>query len=223
MKRLTFLILFMLLPVVVFGSPDLNRWTTATVTFSDADTLLGSVSDTSNVITIPQECQIQGVRSKEVGWCYPDEVQFLFHATEYATADSTDLTFAIDFSQDSTYWYSWGTAATLTSITGAAGTTTTAKTYGLPNNNKITSIAWTGTDTWIDTTLWLPDTSTAGHAYMYYDTTYIHKTVTHGATATYTYTTETDWPKFKYARLRVTSGAVADTCSFDVEMSRWFD
>lgn len=72
--------------------------------------------DTSDTFTLINE-----VRGKDL---IPETCSFLLWVTENATADSSDVDFTLELSNDETYWFAYGALATVVSVTGTATTTT---------------------------------------------------------------------------------------------------
>lgn len=84
-----------------------------------SDTLLTTNSDTSDAFDLSFSERVSRGRQDQ----YPEEISILLWATEGANSDSTKVTWALDLSNDQTYWYSYGTLATQTSTTGDTATT----------------------------------------------------------------------------------------------------
>jgi len=194
---------------------------------SDADTIVAADRfDTTATFELFREQKIQGRRTMEVGMVYPSEISFLVQATLFdaVSNDSIALIYYLDLSNDETYWYQYGELIDLTSQSYAAGESNVSSIIlGLLDNNLISSIAITEAVTFTyDSTL-----NEAIIAEPWADgaiDSVAHVTSSANTRAeTYTYASETDFPKFKYGRLRTVMAAdVADTISTVQQITRYF-
>jgi len=169
-------------------------------------TLVTDGKDTTDTITLTRK--VKGRLQ------YPDRLSFSMRATE-ATGDTTQLVLALDLSNDGTYWYSYGTLATISSLTGDNTTTVAEKVLKDRNESAVASIADVVTMAQVETwTYAYPDSSDS----LQVASTLLSGTNTHAITPTY----DSEYPIYKYARVRATKTTDGDTLTVKVYVVKTF-
>lgn len=195
MKKLIALFIFLLIVVTPAFAGD-NVIEYEALTFSNADTVLTTIADTSNTFNLYREQLVQGVRKMETKQVYPSNVSFLFWITKYASSDSSVVTFYLDLTNDGTYWYQYGAIESHSDLATAAETNVGEASYDFDISRIISSVA-VALDTAAVVNTW-------------------------EGTNTYTYTTSTPMPCFKKGRIRYVPAQVGDTCAVGVQLNRIF-
>jgi len=188
---------------------------------SYADSLITTNADTSDWVELTYSERV--TRGKQ--YQYPEEIAIELWATESDSTDSTNVTWTLQFSNDQTYVYDYGTIASMTSATSDTNATTvTNVTLGLAHNNQIVSIAESITNVSYDTIVFNSDTTgLRTFGFMYYDSTFSYNVDTTSATQTYTYSSQTDWPKYRYLRLIATLALpAADTLTVGSKVAKLY-
>jgi hypothetical protein len=104
----------------------------AQVKVSDYNTIVwGNGTSTSDALVNSDLVDTTATIVLKQGDMYPSRITFLSIAIEGANSDSSSTTFALDLSNDRTYWYSWGTLESIVSTATAAQTLTGSNTVGL--------------------------------------------------------------------------------------------
>ena len=173
---------------------------------SSTATIVTNGKDTTDTITLTRK--VKGRLQ------YPDRLSFSMRATE-ATGDTTQVVFALDLSNDGTYWYSYGTLATLSSLTGDNTTTVAEKVLKDKNESMVASIAdvvtMAQTETW---TYAYPDSSDS----LQVASTLLSGNNTHAITPTYA----SEYPIYKYCRIRATKTTDGDTLTVKAYVVKTF-
>jgi len=202
--------LFLVLTLVFFGigSAQAGDFDIITGLFDGSSTATLVNAEVGTTATITLTRKIQGRLQ------YPDRLSFEMRATE-ATGDTTALVCALDLSNDGTYWYSYGTLATLSSTTGDNTTTVANKVLKDSNESMLASVAdvvtmaqtetWTYANTDSSDSLKVASTLLSGNN-------------THAWTPTYA----SEYPTWKYCRVRATKTQDDDTLTVAVRLVKIF-
>ena len=123
MKRIVILLLSVLIVAFAIG----GEWSTGSVNWSGSGSssgLLNAATAASSSFQLAVEMEDkEDPNSASDGYKYPETLSIAWKSIEGANSDSTNVIFALEFSNDSTQWVPYGNVDTLLSTVAASAET----------------------------------------------------------------------------------------------------